>query len=138
MSHTTPWRSTNTILYILGLQISIYISYRFFQESVLCFVTFKVASLVIQLVKNLPAIRETWIWSLGWEIPWRRERLPTPMFFPGEFHRLYGPWGCKESDTTERLLLNLSMFLTHFVVNNFKIDDGNIFFLKQKGIQLNF
>ena len=27
------------------------------------------ASLVAQLVKNLPAIRETWVWSLGWEDP---------------------------------------------------------------------
>ena len=23
------------------------------------------------------------------KIPWRRERLPTPIFWPGEFHRLY-------------------------------------------------
>ena len=27
------------------------------------------ASLMVQLVKNLPAMRETWIWSLGWEYP---------------------------------------------------------------------
>ena len=27
------------------------------------------ASLVAQLVKNLPAIRETWVGSLGWEKP---------------------------------------------------------------------
>ena len=27
--------------------------------------------------------------DLGWEIPWRRERLPTPGFWSGEFHRLY-------------------------------------------------
>ena len=27
------------------------------------------ASLVVQLVKNPPAVRETWIWSLGWEDP---------------------------------------------------------------------
>ena len=33
--------------------------------------------------------------------PWRRERLPTPVFWPEEFHGLYSPWGCKESDTTE-------------------------------------
>ena len=33
----------------------------------------------------------------------RRERLPTPVLWPGEFHRLYSPWGCKESDTTEQL-----------------------------------
>ena len=30
-----------------------------------------------------------------------KERLPTPIFWPGEFHGLYSPWGCKESDTTE-------------------------------------
>ena len=35
------------------------------------------------------------------KIPWRRERLPTPVFWPGEFHGLYSPWGCKESDMTE-------------------------------------
>ena len=29
--------------------------------------------------------------------------LPTPVFWPGEFHRLYSPWGCKELDTAERL-----------------------------------
>ena len=33
--------------------------------------------------------------------PWRRERLPTPVFWPGEFHGLYSPWGRKEPDTTE-------------------------------------
>ena len=38
--------------------------------------------------------------------PWRRERLPTPVFWPGEFHELYGPWGHKEVDTTERFSLN--------------------------------
>ena len=27
--------------------------------------------------------------------------LPTPVFWPGEFHGLYGPWGPKELDTTE-------------------------------------
>ena len=53
------------------------------------------ASLVAQLVKNLPATWETWVWSLGWEDPWRRERLPTPVFWPGEFHGLYSPWGVK-------------------------------------------
>ena len=32
-------------------------------------VSFSRASLVIQLVKNPPAMRETWVWSLGWEDP---------------------------------------------------------------------
>ena len=44
------------------------------------------ASLVAQLVKSLPAMWETWVRSLGWKIPWRRERQPTPVFWPGEFH----------------------------------------------------
>ena len=57
-----------------------------------------------QLVKNLPAMWETWVQSLGWKSPCRRERLPTPVFRPGEFSALYSPWGCKESDTTDRLL----------------------------------
>ena len=32
-----------------------------------------------------------------------RKGLPTPVFWPGEFHGLYSPQGHKESDTTERL-----------------------------------
>ena len=36
------------------------------------------------------------------------ERLPTPVFWPGEFHVLYSPWGLKESGVTERLSLSLS------------------------------
>ena len=31
------------------------------------------ASLVAQLVKNLPAMRETWVPSLGWEDPLEKE-----------------------------------------------------------------
>ena len=46
------------------------------------------ASLVAHLVNNPPAMWETWVGSLGWEDPWRRERLPTPVFWPGEFHGL--------------------------------------------------
>ena len=30
------------------------------------------------------------------KIPWRKERLPTPVFWPGEFCGLFSPWGCKE------------------------------------------
>ena len=56
---------------------------------------------VAQLVKNPPAMRETWVRSLGGKIPWRRERLPTPLFWPGEFHGLCSPLGHKELDTTE-------------------------------------
>ena len=46
------------------------------------------AFLVSQLLKNLPVMWETWVRFLGREDPWRRERLPTPVFSPGEFHGL--------------------------------------------------
>ena len=56
------------------------------------------ASLVAQTVKNLPAMQETWVLSLGWEDPLEKgvtthcsilaRRIP----WTGE----PGPWGCKE------------------------------------------
>ena len=44
------------------------------------------ASLVAQMVKNLPAMQKTHIESLGCEDPLRRDQPPTPVFLPGEFH----------------------------------------------------
>ena len=69
------------------------------------------ASLVAQLVKNPPAMWDTWVRSLGQKgkIPWRSKRLLTPVFWPGEFHGLCCPWSRKQSDTTE--WLSLSQFI---------------------------
>ena len=50
------------------------------------------ASLVAQLVKNPRAVWETWVLFLGLEDP-LEERLPTPVFWPGEFYGLYSQWG---------------------------------------------
>ena len=44
------------------------------------------ASLVAQMVKNLPAMQETWIRSLGQKIPWRRKWQPITVFLPGKSH----------------------------------------------------
>ena len=47
------------------------------------------ASLVAQLIKNLPAMRETWVWSLGWEDPLEKGKYKnSPEFWPGELHGL--------------------------------------------------
>ena len=59
------------------------------------------ASFVAELVKNLPGKWETWIPCLGWEDPLEKGRLPTSVFWPGEFHGLYSSWGHKELDRTE-------------------------------------
>ena len=51
-------------------------------------------------------------WRPGFD-PWIGRSLgegksyPPPVFWPGEFHGLYSPWGRKESDTTKRLSLSL-------------------------------
>ena len=52
---------------------------------------------------------------------WRRERLPTPVFWPGEFHGLYSPWGCKELDTTEQLSLHFLRYQDCLCVGVVKI-----------------
>ena len=56
--------------------------------------------LVAQLVKNLPAMRETWVRK----IPWKRERPPTPVFWTGEYHG-HG-MSRKELDTTDQVSLH--------------------------------
>ena len=65
------------------------------------------ASLVVQLVKTLPAMHETWVQSLGWEDPLEKGKATHSTIWPGEYHGLYNPWGHKESDMTEQLSLSL-------------------------------
>ena len=59
-----------------------------------------------QTVKRLPAMRrpgfDRWVGKNTWRIKWH----PTPVLLPGKSHGQkslvgYGPWGRKESDTTE-------------------------------------
>ena len=69
-------------------------------------------SLVVQMVKNLLAVQETWVPSLVQKNPWRRECQPTPVFLPGEFHGQrslvgYSPRSLQESDMSEQLSLLL-------------------------------
>ena len=44
------------------------------------------ASLIVQLIKNLPAMQKTPVRFLGWEDPLERDRLSTPVFlgFPSD------------------------------------------------------
>ena len=60
------------------------------------------ASLVAQLVKNRLQCRRPGFYPWVGKIPWRRERLLTPIVWPGEFHGQYRLWGHKESDMTEQ------------------------------------
>ena len=70
------------------------------------------ASLVAQMVKNLPAMQETWVRSLGWEDPLEKRmathssilawRIPWQKSLAG-----YSPWGCKESHMTEQVTIHI-------------------------------
>ena len=58
------------------------------------------------MTKNLTAMKDIRVWSLGQEDPWRREWLPTPVLLCREFHGErslmgYSPWGGQESDMIE-------------------------------------
>ena len=46
----------------------------------------KGASLVAQMVKNLPAMQETWAGSLGQKEPLEKGMQSTAVVLPGEFH----------------------------------------------------
>ena len=54
------------------------------------------ASLVAQLVKNLPAMRATWVQSLGWEDPLEKGKATHSSILAWRI-----PWSRKESGTTE-------------------------------------
>ena len=58
------------------------------------------ASLVGQLVKNLPAMRETWVRSLGWEDPLEKGKATYSSILAWRAPWI-SPWGRKESDMTE-------------------------------------
>ena len=71
------------------------------------------------MTKNLPAMRRSGFDPWVGKIPEGREWLPTPVFLCEEFHGQrslagYNPWGCKESDTTERLTLTYRKIYPYF------------------------
>ena len=59
------------------------------------------------MVKRLPTMWETWIWSLGWEDPLEKEMATHSSALAWKIPWIeepgYSPWGCKESDMTEPL-----------------------------------
>ena len=62
----------------------------------------------VSMVKNQPAVQESWVQSLGWEDPLERKMathcsiLAWRISWTEELGGLQS-WGCKESDTTEQL-----------------------------------
>ena len=67
-----------------------------------------------QLVKNLPALQETWVRYLGWEDPLEEGKATHSSILAWRICGLYSPWGHKESDTTERLSRSTQGVITGF------------------------
>ena len=63
------------------------------------------ASLVAQLVKNPPAMQETWVLSLDWEDPLEKGTSAHSSILAWR-----SPWSCKEADMTQRLSLHYLIF----------------------------
>ena len=58
--------------------------------------------MVVQMVKNLPAMQKTCVWSLSWEDPLEKEMTTHSSILPRKFYGQrslagYSPWSCKES-----------------------------------------
>ena len=64
------------------------------------------AFLMAQLVKNPPAMRETWIQSLGWEDPLEKEKATHSNTLAWRI-----PRGRQEADMTEQLSLHFNEYL---------------------------
>ena len=69
------------------------------------------APLVAQMVKNLPAVQENQVQSLGREDPLEKGMATHSSILAWRIHGQrslagYSPWGRKESDTTERLMFS--------------------------------
>ena len=64
------------------------------------------ASLVAQLVKNLPTMWKTWVQSLGWEDPLEKGKATHSSILSMGSQRGYSPWGGKELGMVEQLSLS--------------------------------
>ena len=63
---------------------------------------YNISMLVAQIVKNLPAMQEIWVRSLGQEDPMEKEMATPPVSLPEKFHGQrslvgYSPWGRKRA-----------------------------------------
>ena len=60
------------------------------------------------MVKNPPAMQETWVRSLGWEDPLEKGTATHSSILSCRIP--WSPWGHKESDRTEQLSLSPNVF----------------------------
>ena len=89
-----------------------------------------------QTVKNLPAMQETSVQSLGWKDPLEKEMATTPVFLPEESHGQrslvgYSPW-----DSKSWMWLSNYLFLEIVLLNLCWLQLWDILFNKQLRIEI--
>ena len=84
---------------------------------------------VAQLVKNLPAMRETWVWSLGWEDPLEKGKATHSS------HGLYNQWAAKSWTWLSDFH---SLMVVVDVLNYVSITYMNELLLKRKWLEIYF
>ena len=106
------------------------------------------ASLVVQMVKNPPAMQETWVLYLDWEDP-----LEEGMETPFQYSCLENPhaqrslaskslWGHRESDMTEQLSTHMYFYVNTHPIGSLSLKDPekhsshNILFKPGRSISL--
>ena len=85
------------------------------------------ASLVVQIVKNLPAMQKTWVRSLGGKDCLEKGMATHSSIFAwssprtrGTWHATVHPWDNKELDMTESVLLDW------LIINDYKTTNGHL------------
>ena len=61
---------------------------------------------MVQLVKNPPAVWETWVLSLPWEDPLEKGTVTLSSILAWRISWTHSPWDHKESEMTEKHSLN--------------------------------
>ena len=80
-------------------------------------VLFNSASLVAQMVTNMPAMQETQVQSLDWEDPLEKWMATHSVFLPGEFHRQRSLAGLQSTWISEECLpMNITFLKTHIYI----------------------
>ena len=77
-------------------------------------------------------MRETWVRSWVGKIPWRRERLPTPVFWPGEFHGLYSPWVTKSRTQLSDFHFQYRLYCNFYTVQHNLLHKFSLFMRSEK------
>ena len=110
------WAKDFPLFFSFQSLVALYFFFTFSLKMIICLVfpftsLFYLASLVAQLIKNLPAMQKIWVWFLGWEDPLEKGKATHSSILAWKIPwTVYSPWGCKMSSRIDRLSLSFTMF----------------------------